>query len=114
MKYHVRVLTRAQRDVDCILRWLAIERNSPQGAARWLDAFEAASAKLVLNPYSYAPAHENENVNYDLRQFPFKTRRGRTYRGLFTIVDNEIRILRVRGPGQASLQPDELANEDVA
>jgi hypothetical protein len=63
---------------------------------------------LVRNPLAYGLAPENEYVDYELRQFFFKTRRGRTYRGVFTVVADEIRVLRIRGPGQALLRRDEI------
>jgi hypothetical protein len=43
-----------------------------------------------------------------VHQFFFKTRSGRVYRGLYTIDGEDALILRVRGPGQADVQPDEL------
>ena len=38
----------------------------------------------------------------------FRARAGRTYRALFTIVGNEVRVLRVRGAGQAPMTPDDI------
>ncbi len=55
----------------------------------------------------------NYTVHVLRRPFFFKTPHGRTYRGVFTIVDDEIRVLRVRGPGQPSLEPDELGRRNV-
>ncbi len=49
--------------------------------------------------------------SFELRQFLFKTRRGRTYRGVFAVVNHEVRIVRVRGPGQGPLTDNELSNE---
>lgn len=77
-------------------------------AGRWFQAFEAAAKGLPRSPQSYALAPEDEFVDWEIRQFFFKTRRGRTYRGLFTIVENEIRVMRVRGPGQALVEPVDL------
>jgi len=108
MKYRLRVLRRARKDVDAILDWIANEQKSPQGAASWLRAYENAAALLLDAPQSDSVAPENEYVDLELRQFLFKTRRGRTYRGVFTVDGDEILILRVRGPGQAQLEPDEF------
>jgi plasmid stabilization system protein ParE len=108
VKYNVRALSRAQRDVDSILDWIINERHAPQGAASWLRAYEQAAKALADSPESYGFAPENGHVDIELRQFLFKTRRGRTYRGVFTIVGNEVRILRVRGPGQPLLEADEI------
>ena len=89
MTYRVRTLRRARFDVDAILDWIAIQREAPEGAATWLDAYEATVAELAERPQSYSLAPEDEHVDYELRQFLFKTRRGRTYRGVFTIVGEE-------------------------
>ncbi len=47
-----------------------------------------------------------------LKQAFFRTRRGRSYRAVFVIVGDivgdEVRILRVRGPGQELIEPDEI------
>lgn len=57
---------------------------------------------------AYPLAPENEIVTCELRQVIFKTRAGRRYRFVFTVVDDEMRILRVRGPGQPGLTADEM------
>ncbi len=93
-------------DAQQIFDWLKMQ--SPEGAVRWWNAFEEAVHGLLDDPSSRSDAPESELVNYELRQFLFKTRRGKTYRGVFVVVENEIRILRIRGPGQPPLEPDEL------
>lgn len=108
MKFHVRPLQRAKLDVVAILDWIGDQRQSPQGAANWLDAYEAAAASLTESPESHGLAPENDYVKLTVRQFLFKTRQGRTYRGLYTIEGDEVLILRVRGAGQPLLQADEI------
>jgi len=100
------IFPRAGRDTQSIFEW--ISQRSPEGAIRWWSAFEEAVRKLVDNPLRYGIAPENDHVPCELRQFLFKTRRGRMYRGLFTVVGDEVRILRVRGPGQPPLASDEI------
>jgi hypothetical protein len=39
----------------------------------------------------------------------FKTRRGRYYRLVYVIAEDEVHVLRVRGPGQPDLLPDEIS-----
>jgi plasmid stabilization system protein ParE len=85
-----------------------IADRSPEGALRWWNAFQKAARKIIENSERYGYAPENSLSHFDLRQFLFKTRRGRTYRGIFVVVDDQIRILRVRGPGQAPLEEDEM------
>jgi len=100
------ILPRAEHDAQSIFEW--ISERSPQGAIRWWDAFEQAVRKVVDKPYRYGIAPEDDQVSCELPQFLFKTRRGRTYRGLFTVVGDEVRILRIRGPGQPPLASDEV------
>lgn len=108
MSYRIRTLRRAQRDIDAILNWIANERRSPQGAAQWLNAFETAAATLSSLPHRCSLARENGFSDHELRQLLFKTPHGRTYRAVFCVEGDEIRILRVRGPGQPDLLDDEL------
>jgi hypothetical protein len=57
---------------------------------------------------SFAEAPESGPLKRSLRQAPFKTRRGRVYRIVFEASENEIMILRVRGPGQSPLRRRDL------
>ena len=65
-------------------------------------------ARLQQHADSFGAAPE-QHSEFDVRQALFKTRRGRVYRALFLLEGSDVYLLRVRGPGQASLQPDELA-----
>jgi plasmid stabilization system protein ParE len=106
MSYQVVVLARAERELREIVAWLYA--RSPQGAANWLTAFEAAKRTLAINPEAGALAPESESVGTDIRQILFKTKQGRRYRAIFVIVEKQVRILRIRGPGQALLESEEL------
>lgn len=102
MKYRLVTQTRASRDVRKTLLWLT--ERSRAGAASWLAAFEAALRRLVDNPEGYSRIDEADAFpDRNLRQFTFKTRRGRRYRGVFEVDGRDIRVLRVIGPGQDSL-----------
>ena len=109
MNFKLRILPRAERDVQQIFDFIS-ERSST-GAVRWWKAFHEAACRAASSPHAYPVAAEQLISSFELRQFLFKTRRGRAYRGVFALVDDEVRILRVRGPGQASLTDDELSNE---
>ena len=110
MSFRLNILPRAEADVDAMFDWL--EERSPSGASSWLSAFQCACERVTVNPYGYGLARENDLVEFEIRAFPFKTRRGRIYRGVYTIVEDEVRIVRVRGPGQADLSSDEIGAED--
>ncbi|MGB6045619.1 MAG: hypothetical protein WBF93_20865, partial [Pirellulales bacterium] len=90
-----------------IVNWLA--ERSPQGARAWLDAYDAVVARLENNANTLGPAEENDELEFDVRHAPFKTRRGRVYRALYFIRGDEAFVLRVRGPGQAPVKPEDLA-----
>ena len=106
MSLAVRELPGARKDKQAILEWL-LERSS-QGAAAWLDAYDDALARLGDHADTYGQALENDDcLQVDVRQLLFKTRRGRVYRIVFFIEQRDVFVLRVRGPGQPPLQPDD-------
>ncbi len=106
MTYRVQTLPRAELDAQQIYEW--IKEQSPDGARRWWLAFLDACDKLKRQPLSFALAPEFELSDREIRQILFKTRRGRYYRALYVVVEDEVRVVRVRGPGQPDLLPDEL------
>lgn len=106
MTLQLKILHRARDDAQHIFDY--IRERSPQGAVAWWSAFEQAALKATDELVQYGSAPENDLVSYELRQATFKTPYGRTYRIVFTVVGDELRILRVRGPGQPKLTSDEL------
>jgi len=109
MMFQVHELARAQADVRAIAHWLA--GRSPRGARAWLRAYDDLIERLEKQASSFGPAYENDDCEFDVRQALFKTRRGRVYRALFFIQGQDVYILRVRGPGQAPVDPSELGIE---
>ncbi|MEI8384002.1 MAG: hypothetical protein WCJ09_28070 [Planctomycetota bacterium] len=106
MIYSIHSSRRADTDVAVIFEWIA--NRSPEGALRWLDAFEAAVNHLRQNAPDCAFATEAEDLGIDLRHTMFRTRRGQIYRLLFVIHDDQVYLAGVRGPGQ-----DVVSVEDV-
>ena len=106
MSFRVTAHRRAEEDIAQMSTWLASQ--SPEGAARWLDAYDHMIDQLRDNPLSFGLAPENELVDGEVRQAFFKTRRGRAYRAIFTIEGDHVRVLRVRSPGQGPTAPGEL------
>lgn len=54
-------------------------------------------------------AIENDAVSdFELRQILFKTRRGRVYRAVYFIEVETVFVVRVRGPRQAPIEPDDI------
>src|ERR1700733_1888752 len=97
---------RAAADVDHIYGWIK-ERSEP-GAVRWYAAFLRAASQLRTDPARHAVAPESEQLGEEIRHYFFRTPRGRRYRLLFAIGPIEVRILRVRGPGQAPVTRDDV------
>lgn len=106
MKYRINVLRRAWSDADEIYEWLA--KRSPAGANRWYAAILEAAKGLKDTAESRTLAPESDLFDCEIRQQLFRTRQGRTYRLVFTIAGDKVRILRVRGPGQRPLRGEDL------
>ena len=106
MRRSVRVLTRAQQDVAACYAYIA--ERSPRGAASWFNRFSETRDRLAIEADIRAIAVESANVEYDIQEVLFKTRKGKPYRLLFTILDEEVLVLRVRGPGQDFVPENEL------
>src|SRR5438093_2568764 len=109
MSRTLRIVERARSDVDDIFKWLV--QRSAQGAISWYLAFRRAVEQINSSPESFAEAAESHRLGRQLRQAPFKTRRGRVYRIVFEVSDTEIMILRVRGPGQSPLRRRDLPGQ---
>lgn len=107
MTYRVIVLARARRDIAAIYGRIA--ERSAEGARRRFDQFEKATAALETNPFIGPLAAESGSFDIEVRHILFRIRAGRTYRAVFTVVDDVVRILRDRGPGQPPLRPGDVA-----
>jgi plasmid stabilization system protein ParE len=104
--YRVVVLRSAERDVDSIIAWLA--KRSPLGAQHWAEALEIAKQRLRDDPERFPLIFERVRVSYPVRDILFKTRKGKKYRAIFTIIGDEVRILRVRRPAQRPIRGRDL------
>jgi plasmid stabilization system protein ParE len=106
MKFHVRLLWRAQRDLDHIVTWLY--ERSARGAEAWHIAWKDTFRILQDSADRYAVAPESEGQSIEIRQIAFRTRKGRDYRALYTIRGKEVFIMHIRAPGQDLLAPDQI------
>jgi plasmid stabilization system protein ParE len=106
MRFTVSVLERAWTDADRIFEWIA--GKSARGAISWNQAFAKALVELTSDADQHGIALESAESSDAIRQKFFKTRRGRPYRILFTMIGNEVRVLRVRGPGQSSVTAEDV------
>jgi len=106
MNFTVHELPRAKQDKHSIFRWL--HERSPAGAASWLRSYDLLVERLSRDASSFGEAMEKQDCDFDVRQALFKTPRGRVYRALFFIEGEKVFILRVRGPGQAPINPEDV------
>jgi len=101
----IRILARARGDIDRIFDWL--NERSPQGAAAWYEALYDAIARIAEDPARHSLLSESiPRWNRRVHQSLFKTARGRRYRIVFELTQDEIRILRTsaQGSGQFNVE----------
>ena len=110
MTFSVRLVASAKVDVDDIFGWLLA--RSAKGASNWYSSLSSRLERLSDDASGCAVAREAHRLKRDLREPYFKTRYGNRYRLVFTIVDSEVRILRVRALGQKLLRAQELPTDD--
>ena len=111
MSFTIHELPRAKADKRTIFVWL-LER-SPQGAKSWLKFYDNLLVRLEKNADRFGQALENDDCHHlKVQQALFKTRRGRVYRVLYFIDGNDVYVLRVRGAGQAPVEPQDLGPEN--
>jgi plasmid stabilization system protein ParE len=108
MSFTVRELRKAKADKRLIFEWL--HEQSRPGALAWLAAYDAMVERLKSAADAFGEAYENVDLDIHVREALFKTRRGRVYRALFVVEGKDVYILRVRGPGQAPVTPDEAGH----
>jgi plasmid stabilization system protein ParE len=111
MKYQITILRSARQDVRELLTF--IMARSQRGASAWAKAYDRALARLERHADGCPVAAESEQVNAEIREVLFKTRRGLVYRILFTIRESRVFILHVRGPGQDWMKAEELHDDNL-
>ena len=102
MTYQVGLQVRAETDSNRIYLWL--RSRSATGAGSWFAALLRRLKNLESDAPNCPRAKEADRFADDLRKTYFKTRHGRRYRIVFTIIGTEIRVLRIRAPGQRLLR----------
>ncbi len=98
MKYSLNLTSRAKRDVQIILRYIAA--RSKTGAEAWYRRLSKVFDELRQSPESFGFAPEDADHAETIRQAVFKTRHGLPYRALFVMRNDLIFVIHVRGSGQ--------------
>jgi plasmid stabilization system protein ParE len=106
MKFTVTITAAAKRDLRSILRW--IEAGSRSGAEAWFRRWQQMLDRLREAGDTFGLAPEDADHQEAIHQVVFKTRRGLPYRALFIVRGTLVYVLRVRGPGQDDVPPEDL------
>lgn len=107
MTYRVLTTRSAERDIREAVAWWRDNKSAAQ-AARWYEKILPAIATLAENPDRCPISPESDFYPTGLRQLHFGSSRKRTHRIVFTIVGDEVRVLRVRHVAQQDLGPEDL------
>lgn len=107
MTYRVILVRAAKRDLFETISWWSEHRSSEQ-AEQWYARIVPAIATLANDPDRCPVSPETDLLPTGLRQLHFGLGRKATHRIVFTIVDNEVRVLRIRHSAQQFLTLDDL------
>src|SRR4051794_30674495 len=106
MSYQVELTEGAYADLDRLTTALA--ERWPEGSRRIIPRFYAALPRLESFPLSCGLAHESRFFPEEVRHLLFDIRKGRTYRALFTVQADGVRVLAVRAPGERPVKPEDI------
>jgi plasmid stabilization system protein ParE len=107
MSYRVFTVPAAERDIHRAVKWWADHRSGEQ-AERWYTRIYPAIGTLSETPDRCPVASESDLLPGGLRQLHFGVGSRATHRIIFTIVGQEVRVLRVRHVAQQSLSLEDL------
>lgn len=104
MAYLVKIMPRAERDLESIFLYIRAETSAP--ANRWFRKLMAAVEDLSTIPRRHASTPEDRSLHHLL--FGNKPH---IYRVIFSIDEErkEVSILHVRHGAREAFQPDEIA-----
>jgi plasmid stabilization system protein ParE len=102
-----RVVLQPEARLDLIQATEYIAERAPMAAERWAKGFLASVKALEEQPDQWPLAEESPYLELPLREWQYRTKSSVT-RAVFLIVGDEVRILRIRRPGQDSLRKEDL------
>jgi plasmid stabilization system protein ParE len=91
MVYRVKLMPRAQKDVENLYQWVI--RRAPHQGALWYEGLVETMKTLAQHPQRGSLAPESLELQAPVRQLLYGAR---PYRILYWIVKNEVQILHVR------------------
>ncbi len=107
MTFHVIVQPSAKGDIARNANWWA-ENHSVEQAIVWVDTVELQLPELTHNPERFGFAAENGLFAYPLQQMLVGSSNRRSYRAVFTIVENVVHVPTIRRASQ-----DEISTTDL-
>jgi plasmid stabilization system protein ParE len=107
MSFRVHVAHAAKRDIRQIAAWWSEHRSSEQ-ALRWYANIGPAIETLADRPDRCPVSPEADLLPTGLRQLHFGLGRKATHRIVFTIIGQDVLVLRIRHAAQQSLTLDDL------
>jgi hypothetical protein len=106
MNYRVELTEGALGDLDRLTAQLA--ERWPEGSERITARFYAALARLESFPLACGLAYESRFFPHEVRHLMFDIRKGRTYRAVFAVQGDCVRVLAVRAPGEKPVKPEDI------
>jgi plasmid stabilization system protein ParE len=105
-EFRFRTSLRAEQDIQQIYDWLA--ERSVAGAAAWYAVLREVVASIARNPRSYGAARESYRLRRPLREAIVRTKKGRAFRAIFLMKEDEVILVRVRSADQNALDASDL------
>ncbi len=108
MRYSIKVEPTAQRDIQLAYDW-GKETWGVKQANKWSRELAKSIRSLGEFPERYPLALENDEFKYEVRQMTFQR-----YRVLYTIKNEDVEVLHVRGAyiGDQETEEERYENEN--
>ncbi len=100
-------LRNSYADLDRLTASLA--ERSPEAADRLTARFFEALPRLEAFPLACGLAHESRDFPEEVRHLLFQIRKGRSYRALFIVRGDVVKVLCVRAPGERPVGPGDVS-----
>ena len=107
MSFRVELTAEAYADLERLMAWLE-ERSSLEAANQFSERFFEALSRLESEPLSCGLAYENRYAQREIRHLLFEPTKSRTYRALFVIQGEAVKILCIRAPGEKPVKRKDL------
>jgi len=105
MEYRVVISAPADRNFRDHFEW--IRERSIQGAENWRARIITSIQNLSKNPEQHAPARESPAFPVTIRCLLVGKQRS-SFRVLYYVADDEVRVLAIRRPAQDLFNPEDL------